>query len=198
MSKKEQIIDFARSRGVFRARDLAPIGISPSYLEDLARRGTIQKAGRGLYQARDFDITENHSLVEITAYVPNAIICLTSALQFHRLGTQLPAAVWIALPNFAHSPKLPIMVEVVHMNDAGLSAGVEKHRLEGVEVRIFNAAKTVADCFKYRSVVGLDIALEALKSGLQQGRVTPNDVYHYAEINRVAKVMLPYLEALNA
>ena len=150
-----------------------------------------------MYRRPNYEATENHSLVEIASYVPECVICLLSALQFHKIGTQLPPAVWIALPSFASKPKLPIRIEVVHMNSAGLAAGADGHILEGKAVRIFNPAKTVADCFKYRSSVGLDVALEALKQCLNKRLASPAEIYDYAVVDRVSNTIAPYLEALS-
>jgi predicted transcriptional regulator of viral defense system len=145
----------------------------------------------------DHRFTEHHSLAEVAAYAPQSVICLLSALQFHGIGTQMPHAVWIAIANKGHVPRVPTTpVEVVRMAPAALRAGIEEHTLEGVPARIFSAAKTVADCFKYRSSVGVEVALEALRDGLAQQKFTPADLYEYAVIDRVWGVMRPYVEAL--
>jgi predicted transcriptional regulator of viral defense system len=198
LATKRDIVDReARSKGVLRAADVLPLGVTDSYLRYLVRQGHLERAGRGLFVLPDYPYTENHGLVEVAAYAPRCVICLLSALQFHGLGTQMPPAIWVAVANHAHPPKVPtVLIETVHMGPASLSAGVETHMLEGVLVRIFSAAKTVVDCFKFRSSVGIDVALESLKDGLARRKFTPADLYDYAVIDRVWEVMLRYLEAL--
>ena len=196
-TKRERVVEAASRRGVLRTEDLSDLGVSTSYISDLAERGVLKKLGRGLFSLPDYPVTENHSLVEVAAYAPKSVVCLASALQFHGIGTQLPHAVWIALPNYSRPPKVPtVAVEVVRMGEASLNAGVEEHRIEGVPVRIFSAAKTVADCFKFRSVVGTEVALEALKDVLHRRMVTRDQLYDYAVVDRVWNVMRPYLEVI--
>ena len=195
--KREIAMRTASSKGVIRAADVEAFGVSPNYLYDLARQGDLLWVGRGLFALPGYRVTEHHGLVEVAAHVPRAAFCLLSALQFHQIGTQMPQAIWFAIPHGGHVPRVsttPIMV--VRMNPASLNAGVETHVLEGVSVRIFSAAKTVADCFKFRSTVGLDVAIEALKDGLGKRKVTPGDLYRFAVIDRVWDVIRPYLEAL--
>jgi len=196
--KRDAVVQYAAKHGLFRAHDLVGLGVSPSYLDDLARAGAIEKTGRGLYRAPDYAATENHSLAEVASYVPECVICLLSALQYHEIGTQLPPAVWIALPNYYKVPRLPIKIEAVRMSAAALTEGVDIHSVEGLTIKIFSPAKTVADCFKFRSSVGMEVALEALKDVLDKRIATPADIYKYAKLDRVANVIEPYLEALNA
>lgn len=196
-SKRDIVMRAAAARSVIRAADVVPLGVSPQYLNYLARRGALRRVGRGLYVRPDHSCTEYHSLAEVAAYAPRAVVCLLSALQFHCIGTQMPHAVWIAVPNRARSPKAPTTpVQTVRMGPVSLSAGVETHLLEGVPVRVFSSAKTVADCFKFRSLVGPDVAIEALREGLARRRFAPADLYEFALINRVWEVMRPYVEAL--
>lgn len=196
-TKREQVVAAAVQKGVLRTADFAALGVSVPYVNDLADRGVLKRLGRGLFSLPDYPYTENHGLVEVAVYAPQSVICLASALQFHGIGTQLPYAIWIALPNYSRPPKVPtVAVEVVRMSEASLNAGVEEHLLEGVPVRIFNAAKTVADCFKFRSLVGTEVALEALKDALRQRLVTRDELYEFAVIDRVWNVMRPYLEAI--
>lgn len=196
-SKRAIVEEIGRSKGVFRAAEAREKGISASYLRYLASTGHLERTRRGLFALRGAPLTEHHDLVEVAACVPASVVCLLSALQFHGIGTQMPPLVWIAVPSFRRPPTtLAGSVRPVHMSAASFSAGVETHVLEGVPVRVFNVAKTIADCFKFRSLVGLDVAVEALRSSLADHRVIPAEIYEYAKIDRVWKVMEPYLEAL--
>ncbi len=134
---------------------------------------------------------------------PRAVVCLLSALRFHELTTQAPFEVWLAIPNKARPPRLDYPpLRVVRFSDSGLTEGVEEYEIDGVPVRITGIARTVADCFKYRNKIGLDVALEALKDALKEGqggrgrRASVDEIWHYAQLDRVANVMRPYLDAL--
>lgn len=195
-TKRTSVLELAAKQGVLRAVDVAPLDVSASYLHDLVRNGDLQHVGRGLFALPSYPFTEHHSLVEAARYAPRSIVCLLSALRFHSIGTQSPHAIWLAIPNKARVPKLPTAeVQPVRMSPAALTAGVETHMLEGVPVRIFSSAKTVADCFKFRSTVGLDVAIEALKDGLDRRLFAPSDLYQHAVTDRVWSVMRPYIEA---
>ncbi|BDI34320.1 transcriptional regulator [Capsulimonas corticalis] len=181
-----------------RARDFAPLGVSPGYLNKLAAQGYIAQSGRGMYRMPDADFTENHSLVQVAAYSRDCVICLLSALQFHQLTTAMPHVVWLAIREGSFAPQVPDLVtQIVRMTAKGFEAGIEHHVLEGVDVKIYSAAKTVTDCFKFRSSVGMEIAIDALKEGLSKRRFSPADLYDFAVINRVWNVMQPYIEALS-
>jgi predicted transcriptional regulator of viral defense system len=187
----------AEDRGVLRPRDLQARGIPRVYLQDLYERGLLQRLGRGVYAASDTDLSEHHSLAEVCAHAPRAAICLLSALRFHDLTTQNPRQVWVTLPLHAHRPRLDYPpLRLVYASGAALTSGVEDHHIEGVLVRVYSPAKTVADCFKYRSKVGLDVALDALRDCWRARRCTMEDLWRYAEVCRVANVMRPYLEAI--
>ena len=143
------------------------------------------------------DITINHSLTEVARRVPNGVICLLSALQFHNIGTQLPHEVWLAIPPKARRPKgLPVKIHIVHFSGAAFTEGSKEHAIENVQVRIYHPAKTVADCFKYRNKVGLDVALEALRECWRGRKATMDEICKYAKVCRVGNVMRPYLESL--
>jgi predicted transcriptional regulator of viral defense system len=142
-------------------------------------------------------LTIQHSLAQATAYSKKIVICLLSALRFHNIGTQLPHVLWIAIPTPNRTPKIPdIELQVIRMNDKVFNAGIEEHLIEGQNVRIFSAAKTIADCFRYRSSVGIEASLEALKDGLIKGKFSINELYEFAIIDRVWNIMEPYIEAL--
>ena len=189
-------MELAAKQGVFRAADVRPLGISAGYLYDLSQAGHLVHLGRGMFALPDYPFTEHHNLVEAARYAPGAVVCLLSALRFHGLGTQSPHAVWLAIGNKARVPRVPTVdVQPVRMSPATLTEGVETHILEGIQMHIFSAAKTVADCFKFRSTVGLDVAIEALKDGLDRHVFQPSDLYVPAVTNRVWTVARPYLEA---
>jgi len=183
--------------GVLRPRDVESIGIPREYLLRLMRQGVVVRSGRGLYRLADAPVTEHRSLAEVGKRVPDAAICLLSALVFHDLTTQIPPEVWIALPAGRRSPKLDtVRTRVVRFTGAALTEGREQHNLEGVSVTIYSAAKTVADCFKFRNKIGLDVAMEALRNCLRTRKATAGEINRYAHICRVARVMRPYLEAI--
>lgn len=197
--KRTRIIALARERGVVRPRDLGAIGISPTYLRGLVADGTVLRSGRGLYTLADYDLTEAHTLVEAVRTQSKAIVCLLSALSFHGLGTQLPHQVWLAVPYGGRISKNDaVPMRIVVMRPPAYGAGTETHRLEGVDVPVYGVAKTIADCFKFRSKVGLDVAIEALREALRDRRCTRDDIRNYAQIDRVDKVIRPYMEALSA
>jgi len=193
----ERAMQYVRRKGIVRPRDLEALGIPREYLLRLYRQGKLSRTGRGIYTLPDAAVTERHSYAEVAKRVPEAVLCLLSALAFHELTTQSPAAVWIALGKGARKPAiLSPSLRVVRLTEPSLSEGVEKHTVEGVSVRVYSAAKTVADCFKFRNKIGLDIAIEGLKDCLRQKKATINDIHRYAKICRVSNVIRPYMEAL--
>ena len=144
------------------------------------------------------DITEYHTLVEVAKTVPHAVVCLLSALRFHGLTTQAPFEVWIAIGQKARRPKVEfVQLRVSRFSQATLTEGVEESLIEGVPVRVFSAAKTIADCFKYRNKIGLDVAIEALRDCRRERKCSNADLWRFAKICRVANVMRPYIEALS-
>jgi len=159
--------------------------------------GQVQRVGRGLYVPLDSEITQHHGLAQVAKRVPHGVICLLSALLFHEIGTQLPSQVWIAIDVDARKPRVEYPpLRVVRFSGLALTEGVEAHRLEGVDVKVYGVAKTVADCFKYRNKIGLDVALEALREARRGRRATIDEIWRYAKIDRVSNVMRPYLESL--
>ena len=182
--------------GLLRARDLAAGGVSGATLAARLRGGSLIRVARGLYMAAGAGVTEHHSLAEVARLAPSGVVCLLSALRFHGLGTQLPSEVWLAVHVKAWRPRLTgLPVHVVRMSGPALTEGVEVHPLEQVPVRITSAAKTVADCFKYRNKIGLDVALEALREYRRQRR-SLDELRRLAAVCRVERVMRPYLEAM--
>ncbi len=193
----ERLIDLARSQGLIRPCDLVPLGIPRVSLTRAVRRGQLERIGRGLYGVPGREISVHGSLAEVSRRVPKGVVCLLSALRFHGLTTQAPFEVWLAIENKALAPKLEYPpLRIVRFSGLPLTAGVEKHVVDGVTIRVTSVAKTVADCFKYRNKIGLDVALEALRDAWHEKRMTSDDLWRYAKICRVANVMRPYLESL--
>jgi len=198
VSKSKKVLDMARKAGMFRARELAKQGIPRVYLQRLEQQGLLVREGRGLYAHPAAKITENHSLAEAAKRMSHGVVCLLSALRFHELTTQNPSEIWLTIGWKARAPKKDILpLRIVRMSGKSLTEGVEQHQIEGVSVKIYNPAKTVADCFKYRNKVGLDVALEALRDYRQKHRGGMDELWRFANICRVARIMRPYLEALS-
>jgi len=182
---------------VIRASDVTRFGIPSIYLKRLCDKGRLQRVSRGVYVAEGSDVTEHHHLVQVARRVPRGVFCLLTALQFHNIGTQSPHQVWIALDVKARYPRLKCpQLKVVRFSGRALAAGVEKHRVAAVTIRVYSAAKTVADCFKYRNKIGLDVALEALREYRRLKLGSMDDLWTFAKICRVSNVMRPYMESL--
>lgn len=196
-SKTELVFELARKAGIVRPRDLAEHRIPQVYLRRLLHRGLLVQPARGLYVLPNGRVTTHRSLAEVAKRTPRAVICLLSALRFHGLTTQAPFEVWIAIDRKARAPKSgKPRIRVVRMSGKALTTGVEEHRIEGVTVRVCSPAKTVADCFKFRNKIGLDVALEALRDYRKKHRGGLDELWRFAKICRVTQVMRPYLEAL--
>ena len=186
-----------KTSSILRTRDLEAHGIWRANLRDYVERGVLTRVGRGLYTLVGVEAGENHSLAEVGKRVPQGTVCLLSALRFHGLTTQQPHETWLALDGRARSPKTDsLALRIVRFTGAALSEGREEHIIEGVPVKIYNPAKTVADCFKFRNKIGLDVALEALRETWRARRCGMSELMRYARVCRVANVMRPYLESL--
>ncbi len=190
------ILKFANKNGVVRPCELEAKGISRSHIYRLRDQGVLEQVGRGLYRIANADVTEHHNFATVSKRTRHGVICLLSALRFHDLTTQAPFEVWIAIDVKARKPALeypPICV--IRMSGKARTLGVEKHVVEGVTVKIYNAAKTVADCFKYRNKIGLDVAIEALR-GYRKNKGSLDELWRFARVCRVANVMRPYMESI--
>lgn len=197
-SNTQRALELVRRAGVLRPRDLDPHGIQREHLRRLLRRGQVERVGRGLYTLPGAAATEHQSLVEACKRVPHGVVCLLSALRFHELTTQNPFEVWMAIDQKAWRPRgRRPRLRIVHLSGAALKSGVDDHRIEGVTVRVFSLAKTVADCFKFRNKIGLDVALDALRDYRRKHRAGLDELWGFARICRVTRVMRPYLEALS-
>jgi predicted transcriptional regulator of viral defense system len=195
---KERALEVVRRRGIARGRDFDAVGVTRATLQRMHDDGVLQRVGRGLYRLADTDIASATSLAEAVRIQPRGVICLLSALQFHELTTQTPHAVWMMLGQKDWAPINPaVELKIVRASGGTLTEGVEIQMIDGVPVRITTPAKTVADCFKHRNKIGLDVAIEALRD-LLKARPRPdlNEVYRLAQIDRVQAVMRPYLEAM--
>ena len=196
---RNKTLKLARRRQGVTARELAAAGIHRQVLSRLVAAGEVERIARGIYRLPEHPITEHHGLAVASTAVPHGVICLLSALQFHGIGTQLPSDVWLAIDRRARRPALKYPpLRVVRYTGAALTEGIETHQLEGQQVRVYNVAKTLADCFKYRNKIGLDVALEALREAWRARRFKMAELDRYAAICRVQRVMRPYLEALVA
>lgn len=195
---RERAIELTRARGIARARDFKAAGIPLVYLKRLTDAGELIRLGRGLYQEPDH-VGEHvaHDLAEATRLIPNGVVSLISALRHHELTTQLPHAVWMTIPQKARTPASPeLRLEIVRASGEVLTAGVEHILIEGVDVPIYSAAKTVADCFKHRRHVGEDVAIEALRDALRDRKATPSELMRFAAIDRVTGRMAPLIKAM--
>lgn len=197
MDPAKRTMSLARRLGVLRPRDLEAHGVARTYLARLCAQGQLRQIGRGLYVPADAEQSADSNLAAVGKRIPAGVVCLLSALRVHGLTTQAPFEAWIALPRQARVPKsagLPI--RVVRMVPRSLEAGVEKKTVDGVQVSVFDVEKTVADCFRFRSRIGLDVALEAIREYVRRPRRNVERLLHYAAIDRVKATIRPYLEAL--
>ncbi len=195
--KIKQIVNLARQQGLLRPRDLNARGIARQYLVLAMRKGLIERLARGLYRLPGGTSSEHQSLAHVCKRTPAGVICLLSALRFHDLTTQNPHEVWLAIDQKAISPRTgSVSLHVIRFSGAAFTEGVETHKVHGVPVRVYGVAKTVADCFKCRNKIGLNVAVEALRDCLQLQKVTIDELIRYARICRVERVMRPYLEAM--
>jgi predicted transcriptional regulator of viral defense system len=193
----DKLLDLVHKQGLVRPNDLVPLGIPRVALTRAVRRGQLERIGRGLYGLMARSVSAHGTLAEVACRVPKGVICLLSALRFHGLTTQAPFEVWLAIGNKAAIPKIAYPpLRINRFSGVALTEGVEEHIVDGVTIRVTSVAKTVADCFKYRNKIGLDVALEALREAWNGKRMSSDEVWHYAKIDRVANVMRPYLESL--
>lgn len=187
-----------RDQAIFRPRDVVQRGISRTALGRLTRAGRVERVGRGLYMPAKAKITEHHTLAEAAKRVPAGVVCLLSALAFHGMTTQSPHEVWLAIDVKARKPTTDWPpLRIVRFSGRARMFGVETRFIEGVEVHITSRAKTVADCFKYRNKIGIDVAIEALREYLRKRGRSMDDLLRAAEVCRVSRVLEPYLEALS-
>ena len=196
-AQRTRALDLLKARGMLRLKDFVAEGIGPETLARLVREDAVARPARGLYQLPDAQVEAAHTLAEAAALVPKGIVCLTSALQYHELTLQMPAAVWMAIERTAWRPKIDYpRIRFVRFTGESLTDGVVRHRIEGVEVPITDPARTIVDCFRYRAKVGIDVAMEGLREGLRRRRCSPDELWRHARKARVWSVMRPYVEAM--
>jgi predicted transcriptional regulator of viral defense system len=195
---QRRLLELLSRDALVRARDAAAEGVHPETLNRMARAGVLERVGPGRYRlATPANATENHDMVLASRAVPAAVVCLLSALRFHNVGTQLPHQVWLAVPRGTRVPRLnhpPL--KVVRISPSMFSQGIEQHQLEGQVVRVYSLARTVADCFRFRNTIGMDVALEALNEAWRSRRLNLDELHRVAKQLRVNRVMQPYLEMI--
>lgn len=198
MRPKERLLEFAKENKFFRARDAeTQAQVSRVYLQRLVESGKLVKTARGLYSLADDDFTETRDLLEVAARVPKGVLCLLSALRFHDLTTQNPFEIWLAIERGQRVPKVEnVPVRVFRFAPKVYEAGIETHKIEGAEIKVYSAAKTIADCFRYQREVGFDVALEALRDAWARRKATMDELYHFATVRNIKNKMLPYLKTL--
>jgi len=195
--RRKQALRIIKEMGLSRPGDLEARGVARTHLYGLVQQGLVVREARGLYSVRRHPRTADHTLAHVAKRVPAGVLCLLTALRYHGLTTQSPAEVWVALPEKARRPRLDYpRLRVARFSGAALSEGVETHHIEGVDVRIYSAAKTVADCFKYRNKVGVDVAVEALRDFSRRHRGKATELARFARICRVTRIMQPYLDSI--
>ena len=194
---KNQTLHLIETLGLARPKELEAQGVTRAQLARLVKEGLVLRQARGIYVVAHHSPSEAHTLAQVAKRVPEAIFCLFTALRIHELTTQSPADVWIALPEKARRPRLDYpRLCVARYSGPALTEGIEERREEGVVIRVYSAAKTVADCFKYRNKVGIDVAVEALRDFSRKHRGGANELARYARICRVSRVMQPYLDSI--
>lgn len=188
---------FAAHDGIMRTGEALAAGVHRRTLYWMRDHGRLETLSRGIYALDSASLPASPDVAAVMRRVPDAVLCLISALEFHGIGTQIPSAVQIALPRSVRPPKIDRpRVQVFSMSEHTIRAGVEFHTMAGSEMRVFGVAKTIADCFRYRSRIGLDVALEALQEVVRKRTVTPDEIMRFARIDGVQTVVEPYLQAL--
>jgi len=195
-SQKKMALKLLERHGIMRLSDFMAHGIDPPTLARLVEQGVLTRPSRGLYELADAEVELNHSLAEIAKRVPRGVICLISALHFHQITLQMPSSVWVAIGAHDRKPRIDSpSIRFVRFGEGALTKGIKTHIIDSVPVRLFDPAKTVVDCFRYRRTVGLDVALEALRMALRSRKATPDAIARYARTLRIWSVLRPYLES---
>jgi len=193
----ESALRVFKKNKVMRSTQIFAQGIQPRTLYQMRDDGLLVQEGRGLYRLADEQIWRDPDLALVSLRIPKGVICLISALYFHQVTTQIPHEVYVALPKDSEKPRIQHPpTRFFRISPEPFKAGIEKYTIDNVDVKVYSVAKTIADCFKFRNKIGMDVALEALQEGLRQKRCAPEQILRFARINRVERIMLPYLEAL--
>lgn len=186
-----------RTKGILRTRDILRLRIHPRTLYALRDSGVLEQVSRGVYRMADAEPPANPDLSTVAARAPKGVVCLISALAFHEMTTQIPHQVWLALARGSRSPRISHPpLRVLWFTGPAFAEGIETHRIDGVAVRVYSPEKTLADCFKYRRKIGIDVAVEALRLYRSNRKLNVRAILHFAELCRVERVMRPYLESL--
>jgi predicted transcriptional regulator of viral defense system len=196
-TKEDRIAEEVRQRKIVRPKDLSFLPGSRSHLWNLARSGKIERIGRGLYRDRNSSISDKEVYIELGKRVPQGVLCLTSALRYHELTTENPSEVWLAIERGAWTPKIDFpLVRITHFSKPAFDFGIETHTLDGVQLHVYSPAKTVADCFKFRSKIGTETAIQALRAAYREKKATMDELWKAAKVCRVSNIIRPYMESL--
>lgn len=193
----QEALQIFEKKKVMRSTEIFAEGIQPRTLYKMRDDGLVVQEGRGLYRLANEQTWSDPDLAVVALRIPKGVICLISALYFHQLTTQIPHEVYVALPRDSEKPRIQYPpTRFFWISPKPFKAGIEKHKIDNVDVNVYGVAKTIADCFKFRNKTGMDVALESLREGLRQKRCTPEEILRFARIDRVERALLPYLEAL--
>ena len=197
-NKAEKVISALKTRGILKASEILELGISSEYLRRLCLQNRVTKIARGYYVLPDYEFTGMQSIVEVCKQIPKGVICLLSALRVHDFTTQNPFEVWLAIERRAwkSTQTTSTQVRFIRFSGRAFEAGIETKVINNTQVKVYCPAKAVADCFKYRNKIGLDVALEALREGFRNKLFTMDELWEYADICRVREVIRPYLEGM--
>ena len=197
-TKADKLVLELSKKGVMRTQEILKLGLSREYLRKLTEKGIVKRVARGIYSLPDYEFPPVQSIAEVAMQIPKGVICLLSALRFHGFTTQNPFEVWIAIERTVWKPEISTTTQVRFLSFSGKSftSGIQIKKIENIDVKIYCPAKTVADCFKYRNKIGIDVALEALREGWRDKLFTMDELWEYAKICRVSNVMRPYLESM--
>jgi predicted transcriptional regulator of viral defense system len=200
ITKAEKLVQELRKKGVFKTKEILDFGVSKEYLRELTDKGLVERISRGYYSLPDYEYSTMQSIAEVSKQAPKGVICLLSALRLHGFTTQNPFEVWIAVDRRAWKPQIngTTKIRYVRFSEKAFTSGIEIKTVDHFKIRVYSPAKTVADCFKYRNKIGMDVALEALREGWREKRFTMDELWKYAEICRVSNVMRPYLESITS
>jgi len=197
MNKRKQVLEMIKKSKALRPRELEAVGISGEYLNKLHKEGILDRPARGIYTLKDGEFDENQTLLEACKLNPRGIVCLLSALQFHRITTQLPFEVWLAVEGKNPPPRSVYPpVRISRFSGPSFSYGIEEHQVHDTTIKVYSPAKTVADCFKFRNKIGIDVALEALQDTWKQKKASIDELYEAAQVCRVSRVLQPYFESI--
>ena len=195
MTKKQELLLFIKRTKICRSRDAERNGFTRSEIAALLKTNKIERLSRGLYRVAGGSVLPNQSYVEFAARCPNAVICLLSALQFHAITTQLPRELWCAIKNTARAPKIPYpKLRIIRFVGKAYTEGIDIHGVNGIPIKVYSVAKTVADLFRFRNKIGLDVAMEALREAIRTKKATRDEIRKMAQLRGVYKIMRPYME----